>query len=62
MVPKYTYNSGSATASREETFSAWASIVRQGPIALATGAGVVVWIFFLSLIFPLFFLLFWETA
>ena len=37
-------------------------IVVQGPIALAIGAGRVVWTFFLSSIFSLFFLPLWETV
>ena len=37
-------------------------IVGQGSIALAVGAGGVVWTFFLSSIFSLFFLTLWETA
>ena len=37
-------------------------IVGQGSIAPAVGAGGVVWNFFLSSIFSLFFLTLWETA
>ena len=38
------------------------SRARQGPIALAVGAGGVVWTYFLSFIFSLFILPLWEKA